>query len=125
MDNNMIAVIREAIRSRHQLVFTTTSDFGEQYHRVTCPHILGTKQENWHVFVWQINDESEHGFEEGAQRWRCIDLDDMSNVVSQEGEWYQGWSTGQRNQRCIDVIDTVVDAAYAAEVRSTSRAHTR
>ena len=125
MDSQMIAVIRDAIKNLHQLTFHTVGDDGVVRHRVVCPHILGTKEGDWHLFTWQINDDSQHGFQPGAQRWRCFELEDMSNVQAREGEWYRGWTGGKRPQSCVDVIDTRVDDAHAAEVRSTSPVRTR
>ncbi len=125
MFDDDLMVIRDAITNLRQLAFDTTDDDGITRHRIVCPHILGTKRGNWHLFTWQINDESKHGFAPGGQRWRCFELRDMSNIKSQEGQWYQGWTKGLRDQSCVDSIDTIVDAAHSAEVLSTSRAHIR
>lgn len=119
MNADALETIREAIRKRRQLTFTVNG-----HYRIACPHLLGRKHGEWHVFTWQINDESENGFKPGAQRWRCFDLDDMSGVAIQDGDWHRGWTTGKRKQSCIDVIDTQVDPAYAAQTRNTSPAHT-
>jgi len=124
MSAEKIAVIREAIKSLRQLTFDTVGDDGVVRHRLVCAHVLGMKEDEWHVFTWQINDDSEHGFKEGAQRWRCFDLEDLSNIQSQAGEWHCGWTGGKRPQSCVDVIDTSVDAAHAAEVRSISPSRT-
>jgi hypothetical protein len=116
----MLDLIRSAIRDRRQIAFWSTG-----YHRIACPHLLGTKLGAWHLFVWQINDESEHGFEPGAQRWRCIEIGDITGLEIHPGEWVRGWSGGQRGQSCVDVIDTQVDPVHAAEVRSTFPARTQ
>jgi len=114
----MLDIIRDAIINHRQLVFDATG-----YHRIACPHILGTKNGSWHVLVWQINDDSEKGFKEGEQRWRCFDVNDISNLVAQNGEWERGWSAGKGKSSCIDIADTIIDPDHAAEVRSTSRTH--
>ena len=116
----MKEIIEDAIRTRKQLVFE-----GKDYNRIVCPHVFGTKNGQWHLLCWQINDESEKGFEEGAQRWRCFDLQDISNLHSQVGAWHRGWTAGLKPQSCVERITASVDPAYAAEVRSTFQTRIR
>lgn len=116
----MDEIITDAIRSKKQLVFSA-----KEHLRIVCPHVFGMKNGQQHLFCWQINDESEKGFEPGAQRWRCFDLDDISNLRAQPGEWYRGWTSGTKPQSCVDMIICAVDASHAAEVRSISQIRTR
>ena len=125
MNPQEISVVRDAIIHHNQIAFTTFGDDGIAQRRVACPHILGTKEGEWHMLVWQVNDESEKGFTPGAQRWRCFDLADVTDVRTYEGVWHRGWTTGRRGQHCVDAIDTAVDSLHAAEVRNTFPARIR
>ena len=118
LTTTMVSVIRDAIRNRLQLTFWCNG-----HYRQVSPHMLGRKNGEWHMLGWQINDDSEKGFAPEGSRWRCFELEDMSQLESQEGEWHRGWTSGRGRQYCIDEddMDTVVDAMYGAEIRSTSR----
>ncbi len=116
----MLGLIRDAIKFRRQLTFDSTG-----HHRVACPHILGTKNGEWHLFVWQINNDSSKGFKPHEQRWRCIEVADISNIQAQDGEWHRGWTAGKGKLSCVDTIDTSVDPGYGAEIQSTFQTHTR
>lgn len=114
-----LQIIRGAIQNHQQLFFTL-----DGFPREFCPHVLGTKQSEWHVFGWQFGGESKTGLPKGGD-WRCLVLHDITtDIVARDGDWYRGWAMGKRGQSCIDTIDTVVDAAHAAEILSASPAHT-
>lgn len=113
--NAMLSVIRGAIRNRQSLYFTANDE-----PREFCPHVLGTKRGEWHVFGWQFGGGSSRGLPPGGD-WRCIELEDISTeIVARSGPWHRGWTKGQRDQTCVDDVDTVIDSAYAAEIRNTS-----
>jgi hypothetical protein len=114
------SIIREGIRDAKQLVFTCL------FHpREFCPHILGTKYGAWHVFGWQFAGTSSRGLKDGGD-WRCLELHDIStDILIRDGQWYRGWTSGDGPSSCVDIIDTVIDPAHAAESRNIFPAHTR
>ena len=114
-EDEKIALIRTAILELKQIAC-----YGKQLPREFCPHILGTKEGVWRALVWQFDGQSEHG---GLPSWRGFNLFDLDDVTLRDGEWHRGWETGRRKQHLIDVIDTVVDPAHAAEIRETSPPH--
>ena len=107
--NTQIALIREAIWNHKQLT-CFVNGLGREF----CPHILGTRHDDWRTLVWQFAGRSSHG---NLPDWRCYELADIHNLAIRDGEWHRGFVLGTRDQRNIDVIDTVVDAEYAAEIR--------
>jgi hypothetical protein len=115
--DDKVAVLRDAIRSLKQ-VTGLCNDLPREF----CPHVLGTKRGEWQVLVWQFDGLSEKGTVPG---WRCFELRDLDQIASREGEWHRGYSTGQREQTCVDQIDTSVDPAHAAELRESERGHIR
>jgi hypothetical protein len=111
-EDEKIALLRIAIRELRQVVCG-----GKGLPREFCPHILGTKERVWRTLVWQFDGSSERG---GLPSWRGFDLHDLEQITLRDGEWHRGWETGRRKQHLIDVIDTVVGPAHAAEIRETS-----
>lgn len=111
-----IALLRAAITDLKQVQGTY-----DGLPRVFCPHILGTKAGTWKVFVWQFDGQSSRG---GLPLWRDWFLDRLFDITLRDGEWHRGWTTGQREQKSVDWIDTVVDPAHAAEVRHISMPRT-
>jgi len=54
--------------------------------RVMCPHAIGNKDGKLNVLFFQFAGESNSGLPSGGQ-WRCIHLDDLSNVSIAPGRW--------------------------------------
>lgn len=110
---NMIALIREAIVNRRQLVFTA-----KKRHRELCPHVLGTRQGIWHIYGWQFDGESNEGT---LPDWRCFELRNItSEIVVRNGEWHRGWRARRAKQTCVDFIYAEVDPDYGPRPRNTS-----
>ena len=114
MHAETLETIREAIRKRRQLVFMY-----DGYPRDFCPHAIGTKRDEWHVFGWQFGGDSSHGLDPNGQNWRCLNVDRIQSLSVSDGEWHRGWTKGMKPSSCIDVMDTVVDPAFAAVDRQT------
>ena len=89
--------------------------------RLLCFHILGTKNGVWKCYAWQFAGGSSRPHE--LPMWRDMFLTDVIGITSRDGDWHRGWTTGQRDQRAVDAIDTVVDADHAAEIRNISYPH--
>jgi hypothetical protein len=54
--------------------------------RILCPHAIGDKDGKLNVLFFQFAGESNSGLASGGQ-WRCIHLDDLSNVSIAPGRW--------------------------------------
>jgi hypothetical protein len=76
--------------------------------RVMCPHVVGEKKERLNALFFQFAGESKSGLPPEGQ-WRCIHLDELSNVQSYEGEWHTGPDHSQP-QNCVDQI--IAEVAY-------------
>lgn len=86
------SLIRQAIQTKLQ-VHATYKD----RRREMCPHALGTK------------------LEPGGE-WRCLPVDDLSDVSLREGAWHTEHRYGRARQTYVDEID----AAVPVEGRSTT-----
>ena len=118
MSNPVLEVIRDAIRQRRQLTF-----YYDGLYREVCPHAVGMKDGQWHLFVWQFGGSSRGGLK--GENWRCMVVSHIASLTVRDGQWYRGWTKGYGPSSCIDIIDTVVDAAHAAEVLQTSTVRIR
>lgn len=111
--SEMIALLRDAILNRRQLVFTV-----KKQQREFCPHVLGTRQGIWHVYGWQFGGESNEG---ELPDWRCFELRNItSDIEARAGEWHRGWRARRAKQACVDFIYAEVDPEYGPRPRSTS-----
>jgi hypothetical protein len=95
-------MLTEAIASRQQVIARYD---GEERH--FSPHALGTKRGKRHALVFQYAGGSRSGLPEEGE-WRCLDLDELTDVRLQPGEWHT--STNVFNpQTCLDDIDAAID----------------
>ena len=72
------------------------------YERLMCPHVVGHKGGRLNALFFQFAGGSKSGLPPGGQ-WRCVHLDELSNVSSQSGEWHTG-PNHTRPQTCVDQI---------------------
>lgn len=108
-----LELLFRAVHERRQV-----TGFGKGLWREFCPHAVGLRGSEPHVFVWQFGGESGNGFPAGAPRWRCFALDDLDGLSSRADRWHRGWFQGFE-QHCID-LDQVyieVDPAFGPERR--------
>ncbi len=109
-----IALVRDAIKNLKQM--TATFD---GYHRVFCPHVLGTKDGVWRVHAWQFDGRSSKQNE--LPMWRYFEINRFAGLASQTGEWHRGYvKQAFDHRRAFDHIDTLVDASHAAVILGTS-----
>ncbi len=94
-------IIRNAILQKHQVIATY-----QGYQREMCPHVLGTKRGHERALCFQFAGGSRKRLPPTGQ-WRCIDLDQLSNVSTRQGPWHTGsrrlWT--DQKQTCVDWID--------------------
>jgi|SRR6185312_8905248 len=76
--------------------------------RIMCPHVVGYKNGQLNALFFQFAGGSKSGLPPGGQ-WRCVHLDELSNVRSYPGEWHTGPDHG-RPQNCVDQI--IAEVAY-------------
>ena len=113
-----IELLRQAIRELKQVVGHCNG-----YYREFCPHALGHKQGVWKALVWQFGGTSSKP--KDLPNWRWLEWRDLSGITLRDGEWHRGWAKRRSDHRHhLDVIDTVVDEAHAAEILDTWPPHT-
>src|SRR5260370_41628395 len=79
--------------------------------RLLCPHVLGRKKGQFHVFCYQFGGSSNSGLRgaPGARGyWRCLAVEKLSKVELHAGAWHP--EPRSRQQTCVDEIDFDADA---------------
>jgi hypothetical protein len=94
-------LIRQAIIDLKQVVASYRG-----YLRELCPHTIGTKNGRKQALFFQFGGESSSGLPPGGE-WRCIPVDEMTDVLVRGGEWHTDGRHSQP-QTCIDEIDVEV-----------------
>ena len=74
------------------------------YTRQMCPHVIGWKDGKPHALFYQFGGQSSSG---GLPQWRCMNLEELSNVSAVPGPWFTDHSHS-RPQTCVDQIDAEV-----------------
>ena len=97
-------VIREAINNQDQIIAMY-----DGYRRELCPHVIGMKNGRPHALFYQFGGDSKSGLQpEGSPRnWRCIFVDELSDVTARQGDWHTA-PNHSRPQTCVDQIDLEV-----------------
>lgn len=84
------------------------------YERVMCPHVVGYKRDkktgarHLNALFFQFAGGSKSGLPPEGQ-WRCIHLNELSNLRSERGQWHTG-PDHSRPQTCVDEI--IAEVAY-------------
>jgi len=81
--------------------------------REVCPIMLGRKNGAACVLTWQFAGTNEKG-EPVQGGWKCLPLDEVSDVRVHDGPWYAGDSP-PRAQAWLDDVD--IDVAHADRPR--------
>jgi len=100
-------LFRRAILGRQQIVCTY-----QGYRREICPHILGHKDGQEKALVFQFAGETGSSLPPGGE-WRCLSLDQVSEVTLRAGPWHSGAHHSTR-QRCVDLVELDVNIDVAA-----------
>ena len=85
-----------------------------QYHgfaRKLSPHVIGTnKRGQRQALFYQYGGGSVTGLGPpgSIKNWRCIPIDDMSDVSTISGEWNTADEHGVRQQVCVRDVDVKV-----------------
>ena len=80
------------------------------YGRVMCPHLLGTKNGRAQALFYQFAGHSSSGIEPdgSSKNWRCMFLDELSNVQSEDGTWHTA-PNHSRPSTCVDTVAVEVE----------------
>ena len=97
-------MIRQAIVEKKQVIAT--------YHghpREMCPHVIGWKGGRAQALFYQFAGTSSSGLgpDGSPGNWRCLFLDELSNVQVRDGAWHSA-PNHSRPQTCVDNIDVEV-----------------
>jgi hypothetical protein len=115
--------VRGAIINRRQVVATYRG-----YTREMCPHAIGTKRgkpatkgrggrpgkpatpDEEHALFYQFGGGTQSGLQPPGSpaNWRCIKLDELSNVSTRSGPWHTAGPSHSRPQTCVDDVDVEV-----------------
>jgi hypothetical protein len=105
--DEIYALIRQAISNKNVVI---ASYHG--YVREMCPHVIGKKNGQAHVFLYQFAGGSGGGLEPDGSpaNWRCLRMNELSQVSVEElaGNWHTA-SNYSEVQSCVDEIDIKVD----------------
>ena len=95
-------IVEDAIVN-HKIITATYRD----RIRIMCPHVLGTKRGRQQALFYQFAGDSSSGLgpDGDPENWRCMFLDELSNVNSADakGEWHTA-PNHSRPQTCVDQI---------------------
>jgi hypothetical protein len=75
--------------------------------RELCPHVLGWKAEREHALFFQVGGDSVKGLAV-AGSWRCLNLDELSDVATQDGDFRTGPGYYDNPQKCVDKIEAQI-----------------
>jgi len=91
-------LVRQAIEKRQQVTATYRG-----YYREMCPHSLGVnKRGEQQALFYQFAGQSgsELGPPGSADNWRCLRIDELSDVSLRAGEWHTA-PDHTRPQTCV------------------------
>ncbi len=120
---SVYTVVRSAIINRQQVIAT--------YHghrREMCPHVIGIKRgkpatrgsgsrpgkpataDEESALFYQFGGGSESGLQPlgSSANWRCVKIDELSNVSTRSGPWYTASGGHSQPETCVDDIDVEV-----------------
>lgn len=101
---NNYEVIKQAIINKSSISATY-----QGYHREMSPHVIGTKNGRKQALFYQFGGESSSGkiLPNSKSNWRCMPIDELSNVETSDQGWYTAENHGNA-QSCVDTIDVEV-----------------
>jgi len=100
------SLVRQAILEKKQII----AEY-DGYHREMCPHVLGMKNGVRHVLSYQFAGQTSEGLPPEGQ-WKCMDVDNLSQVLLRDGPWHTGVRKTNKPQRCVDLNEIDVQVAF-------------
>lgn len=101
MASSTYSLIARAVQEKLQV---TCNYHG--FAREICPHTLGYTDGRERTLAFQFAGGSSKGLPPGGE-WRCMNLDEMTNVQVRKGDWH----TEDRHlqpQTCVKVVEIEV-----------------
>jgi hypothetical protein len=101
MSSQTFSEIERAIRNK-QIVCATY----QGHHREMCPHTLGwSKTGKEHALLYQFAGSSNSGLgpDGSYANWRCVDLDELTQVTIKGGSWHTA-GNHSRKQTCVATV---------------------
>lgn len=92
-------LVKQAIQGKKQI-----HAYYKDYLRQMCPPAIGWKNGKAHALFYQFAGHSGSG---NLPQWRCMDLDELTNVSIVAGSWHTGYGHSQA-QTCVDQVDAEV-----------------
>src|SRR5258706_13144849 len=88
--------VRAALMSAYQLIRQSIVNkqivvaMYKGYRRQMCPHVIGQKNGRDHALLYQFAGGSSSGLGPAGSRdnWRCVFVDELSDVRVMDGEWH-------------------------------------
>ena len=102
-ESDTYVLVRQAIIDKHQVIGV----YGG-HRRELCPHAIGTKRGRAQAIFIQFGGSSSSGLGRPEDNWRCLAIDELTDVTVRDGEWHTA-PNHSRPQTCVDVIDVEVD----------------
>lgn len=98
-------IIRDAILNKKIITATYRGRV-----RIMCPHTLGTKHGRQQALFYQFAGDSNTrlGPDGDPQNWRCMFIDELQIVSSEEGGQWHTAPNHSRPQTCVEEIDVEV-----------------
>jgi hypothetical protein len=99
-------LVRQAIVEKKAITAYYHGQFREM-----CPHVLGTKRGVRHALFYQFGGQSNSRPiqpDGSPANWRCIDIDQLSNVAVADIEEWHSAPDHSRPQTCVDFVDVEV-----------------
>jgi hypothetical protein len=106
-------LIKEAIAEKKLI-----SAVYHERRRDLCPHVLGWKSDREHALFFQVGGESAKGLAI-AGSWRCLNLDELSEVQIIKGEFRSGPGYYDSPQKCVDKIEAQIPPLKIVSKRAT------
>jgi hypothetical protein len=94
------------------------SAFYHERRRDLCPHVLGWKADREHALFFQVGGDSAKGLA-FAGSWRCLNLDELTEVEMYEGEFVTGPGYYDNRQKCVDKIEAQIPPLKVVAKRTT------
>ena len=95
------ALVKKAVLEKLQVIATYNG-----HSREMCPHVIGWKHGRGQALFYQFAGTSSSGLgpDGSPGNWRCLFLDELTNVSVRKGAWHTA-PNHSRPQTCVDQID--------------------
>ena len=105
MPSSDYSLVRQAIVDKAQVIAVYRG-----HRREMCPHVIGQKGTREQGLFCQFGGTSESAglVTSDSPKWRCVFIDELSDVSVRSGQWHT-IDTHSQQQTCVDLVDVEVD----------------